>query len=84
MAEEAQGQFVTSDLSLAAYLCAQGFRVMKADGSRRNGHYEFRLDDPDDRADKLARAWVTSCCQRMNEQIRNLKTLLQSGRVPTA
>jgi hypothetical protein len=78
MAGTAEGQFVTNDLSLAAYLAEFGLVLKKADRSR--GTWEFVFDDREGRAAQLSVDWSNSCCRRFESRIRSLKSLLYSGR----
>ncbi len=74
-----KGQFVTSDLSLAAYLKTQGLRVLAANKRGAGGCWEFIVADPDGQAEALSLQWANSCCAAFEANIRIVKSLLHSG-----
>jgi hypothetical protein len=70
--------FTTSDLALAAYMVMKSLNLVSA---RRleSGRFEFRMEDPEVRAEKLALEFVSSEFAQYDNQIRALKKLLYSN-----
>jgi len=70
--------FTTSDLALAAYMVMKGLDLISA---RRleTGRFEFKMEDPDKRAETLALEFVSSEFAQYDNQIRALKKLLYSN-----
>lgn len=71
--------FVTSDLSLAAYLAERGLDLRMAD-THRSGDFRFVLDDRSGQAQRLSVNWSNSCCRKHEARLRSLKSLVFSGR----
>lgn len=74
-----EAQYVTNDLSLAAYLSERGYTLRGARKDAR-GQYEFVMDDRDGTAHKSAVEWSNSCCRKHEARLRSLKSLVHSGR----
>lgn len=74
------GEYVTRNLSLAAYLqeCG-GLNVRKAGRNPQTGDFEFVLDDSGGTADTLAVAWANSSERRFEQAVMALKVLMRSG-----
>ena len=73
-----EGQFVTSDLSLAAFLQHRGLRLLH--GRLKGNEYEFAFDDPKEEADALSVEWTNSCCKQFESRILGLKSLINTQR----
>lgn len=67
--------FITSDLSLAAYLVMKNLNLLSA---KKNdiGKFEFHIDDPDKEAERLSLEYVNSECCKFDNQVRTIKKLL--------
>jgi hypothetical protein len=74
-----EGQYVTSDLSLAAYLQERGLTLLGGNKGGAGGAWEFVLADPEGKAHDLAVDWTNSCCRSFESRVRSLKSLLHSG-----
>lgn len=68
-------QFITSDLSLAAFLVMSGIKLLSC-SKTNNGKFEFYLDDPDDRAPGLSMSYLNSDFCKFDNQVRILKKML--------
>lgn len=72
--------FVTSDLSLAAYLMkVGGLRLIKG-GRGDHGDFEFIIEDPEGKAEALQVDWAQSCCREFEQQVISLKSLMRGKR----
>nr|BDD46247.1 hypothetical protein 79 [bacterium] len=67
--------YLSSDLSLAAYLSMRGLEIVRA-SRLPGGKFEFELNDPDGRAESLALEYVNSDFSKFDNQIRLLKKIL--------
>lgn len=67
--------FITSDLSLAAFLTMSGIKLLNC-LKLNSGKFEFCFDDPDDRAPALAISYLNSDFCKFDNQVRVLKKLL--------
>lgn len=79
MTVRGEGQYVTSDLSLAAYLQERGLKLLGGNKGGAGGAWEFVLADPEGKAEDLAVDWVNSCCRSFESRVRSNKSLLHSG-----
>ena len=70
--------FTTSDLALAAYMVMKGLDLVSAK-RLDSGRVEFKMKDPDIKADSLALEFVSSEFAQYDNQIRALKKLLYSN-----
>ncbi len=70
--------FTTSDLALAAYMVMRGLGLISAK-RLDSGRFEFKMEDPDVKADALALEFVSSEFAQYDNQIRALKKLLYSN-----
>ena len=66
--------YTTSDLPLAAFLVMRGMTLISAD--RRNGKFNFEIDDTDDKAVSLSIEYLNSDFVKFDNYVRNLKSLL--------
>ncbi len=74
------GEYVTRNLSLAAYLQEiGGLQVRKAGRNPTTGDFEFVLDDPAGIADEMAVKWSNSSERRFEQAVIALKVLMRSG-----
>jgi len=67
--------YTTSDLSLAAFLSMRGLEIQKA-VKLSGGRFEFILDDPEARAERLSLEYVNSDFSKFDGQIRLIKKIL--------
>ncbi len=67
--------YITSDLSLAAYLTVKGLDLIKAK-KVESGKFEFIIDDNEGKADLLAIEYINSDFCKFDNQIRTIKKLL--------
>ncbi len=72
-------EFVTRDLSLAAFLAEHGLILRRADQDPRTGHFCFVLEDPRGESGTLKIDWSNSCCRKHESRVLSLKQLLRSG-----
>lgn len=68
-------QFITSDLSLAAFLTMNGIRLISCSKSK-NGKFEFCFDDIDNLAPGLSMSYLNSEFCKFDNQVRILKKML--------
>ena len=78
-APEPATEFVTRDISLAAFLAERGLVLRKAEKDRRTGYFCFVLEDPRGEAEELKIDWSNSCCQRHENRLRSIKAVMRSG-----
>ena len=71
-------EYVTSDLSLAAFLLMRGLKLISAE-KIASGKFKFSFADPDDKAKKLALDFVNSEFCEFDNQVRNLKKLIYNN-----
>ena len=71
--------FVTRDISLAAFLAERGLVLRKAEKDRRTGYFNFVLEDPRGEAEELKIDWSNSCCTRHEARLRSIKAVMRSG-----
>jgi len=67
--------YVTSDLSLAAFLSMRGLDIKKA-VKLPGGKFEFILSDPDAVAASLSLEYINSEFSKFDSQVRLIKKLL--------
>lgn len=67
--------FITSDLSLAAFLKMNNITLLKC-SKTQNGKFEFIFEDSDERSQKLSIDYLNSDFCKFDNQIRTLKKLL--------
>jgi len=67
--------YITSDLSLAAFLSMKGLEIQKA-AKLSGGKFEFILGDPEGKAELLSLEYVNSDFSKFDNQIRLIKKLL--------
>ena len=72
-------EFVTRDLSLAAFLAERGLVLRKAEKDRQTGYFRFVLEDPRGEAEELKVEWSNSCCVRHENRLRSIKSVMHSG-----
>ena len=70
-----ENTYVTSDLSLAAFLSMKGLEILKAK-KLSGGRFEFVLADPLDKGDALSLEYVNSDFSKFDNQIRLIKKVL--------
>ena len=70
--------FTTSDLALAAYMALKGLKLVSAQ-KLPSGRFEFKLEDPDSKAERLSIEYVGSEFCQFDNQVRSLKKLLYSS-----
>lgn len=70
-----ENTYVTSDLSLAAFLSMRGLDIIKAEKSS-NGRFEFILSDPNSTGELLSLEYVNSDFSKFDNQIRLIKKIL--------
>lgn len=70
-----ENTYVTSDLSLAAFLSMKGLEILKAK-KLSGGRFEFALADPTDQAEALSLEYVNSDFSKFDNQIRLIKKIL--------
>ena len=70
--------YVTSDLSLAAFLLMKGMKLNDAKKTT-SGKFIFSFDDPDDRAKNLSLDFINSEFCEFDNQVRNLKKLIYNN-----
>ena len=71
-------EYITSDLSLAAFLLMRGLKLSSAE-KVLSGKFKFSFNDPDNRAKKLALDFVNSEFCEFDNQVRNLKKLIYNN-----
>jgi len=70
-------EFVTNDLSLAAYMLMCGASMVKA--KRLGKSYKFILDLGEMSSEQLMVSWVNSECSKFDSRVRDLKKALFSS-----
>jgi hypothetical protein len=70
-----QKLFITSDLSLAAFLVISGLNLLNAKKSS-TGKFEFIIEDPQDLAEELSVEYINSDFSKFDNTIRSIKKLL--------
>lgn len=78
-APESATEFVTRDLSLAAFLAERGLILRKAEKDRRTGYFCFVLEDPRGEAELLKVEWSNSCCFKHEKRLLSIKAIMRSG-----
>lgn len=73
------GEFITRDLSLAAYLAEHGLTLRMAEKDPRTGHFRFVLEDPFGDAEELKVEWSNSCCFKHEKRLLSIKAIMRSG-----
>jgi len=76
-----QGEFHTSDLSIAAWLRVRGFELLGCglkDG--RRGRHWYKFADPDGKAQDVANQFANSEMAQFDAHLRRLKSLVYSTR----
>jgi len=69
--------YVTPDLSLAAFLLMRGLKIESADRDS-TGKFIFSFSDPDNSGKKLALDFVNSGFCDYDNHVRNLKKIIYS------
>lgn len=67
--------FITSDLSLAAFLTMNGIKLMSC-SKINNGKFEFCFDDPEGKAHGLSMSYLNSDYCKFDNHVRVLKKML--------
>tara|TARA_R110001583_G_scaffold22582_1_gene84575 strand:- start:224 stop:445 length:222 start_codon:yes stop_codon:yes gene_type:complete len=70
--------YITSDLSLAAFLLMKGTKLVDAK-KVSSGKFNFSFEDPDNRAKILAVEFINSEFCEFDNQVRNLKKLIYNN-----
>jgi hypothetical protein len=70
-----ENTYVTSDLSLAAFLSMKGLNILRAT-KLSGGRFEFVLSDPSEMASGLSLEYVNSDFSKFDNQIRLIKKIL--------
>jgi hypothetical protein len=68
-------KFITSDLSLAAYLTMNGLNLIKC-SKGMNGKFEFSFKDPEEVAQGLSLSYLNSEFCKFDNHVRTLKKML--------
>ncbi len=71
-------EYITSDLSLAAFLLMRDLKLISAE-KVSSGKFKFSFADPNDSAKKLALDFVNSEFCEFDNQVRNLKKLIYNN-----
>ena len=71
--------FVTRDLSLAAYLSEHGLPLRFAGRDAKTHDFQFVLEDPRGQAEGMKVDWHNSCCRRQIAAEKSVKTIMRSG-----
>jgi len=74
MSNKEQKKYVTSDLSLAAFLLMKGLALVSA--QKTDGKFEFIFDDPESKADALSLQFIGSEFAQYDGYIRTLRGML--------
>lgn len=80
MSTGGERQFVTNDLSLAAFLSLRGVPLTAANIDERTRIYVFRFRDRQEKCEDLKIEYANSCCAQFEAAIRRLKGILHSGK----
>ncbi len=73
-------EFITRNLSLAAYLSeVGGLPIRTAGRNPQTRDFEFVLDDTGGKADSLSVEWASSSERRFEQAVLALKVLMRSG-----
>ena len=70
--------YVTSDLSLAAFLLMKGVKLVDAK-KVTSGKFNFSFEDPNDSVKTLAVEFINSEFCEFDNQVRNLKKLIYNN-----
>ena len=68
-------KFITSDLSLAAFLAMKGLELVKC-GKTSTGKFEFIFKDPDDLGPKYSVEYLNSDFCKFDNHVRVIKKML--------
>lgn len=68
-------KFITSDLSLAAYLTMNGLILIKC-SKGLNGKFEFSFQDPEGKGQGLSMSYLSSEFCKFDNHVRVLKKML--------
>jgi hypothetical protein len=68
-------KFITSDLSLAAYLTMKGINLFRCSKTAA-GKFEFLFDDPEDKAPGLSMNYLNSEFCKFDNHVRTIKKML--------
>lgn len=68
-------KFITSDLSLAAFLTMKGM-ILSRCNKTATGKFEFIFDDPDEKAPGLSMNYLNSEFCKFDNHVRTLKKML--------
>ena len=79
MSSGGESQFVTNDLSLAAFLSMRGVPLSGANRDERTGIYVFRFRDRQEKCEDLKIEFANSCCAQFGAAVKRLKGILHSG-----
>ena len=74
---EANREFVTSDIGIAAYLQLQGFKLVSCK-RLDSGKFYFKFDDPSDQCKMKSLEFLESDFCKFDNNVRNLKKILFS------
>ena len=74
-----ESQFVTNDLSLAAFLSMRGVPLSSAGKDERTGIYVFKFRDRQEKCEDLKVDYANSCCAQFEAAVKRLKGILHSG-----
>jgi hypothetical protein len=69
--------FVTNDLSVAAYLLAKGYKILKAEKDV-SGKFYFEIEDHDAKAHDTSLNFLSSECFSYDGYVRMLRSMLHS------
>jgi hypothetical protein len=69
--------FVTNDLSVAAFLLAKGYKILKAE-KEPSGKFYFEIDDHDSRAHDVSLMFLSSECFSYDGYVRMLRSMLHA------
>lgn len=67
--------FITSDLSIAAFLMMNGLTLHRC-GKVPSGKFEFVFNDPDEKAPSLSVGYLNSEFLKFDNHVRTLKKML--------
>lgn len=70
-------EFTTSDIALAAYLLMKNLSLISCK-IESSGKYFFLFEDSNQQAAKLSIDFLNSECSRFDNQMRNLRKILNS------
>jgi hypothetical protein len=69
--------FITNDLSVAAFLLAKGYKIIKAE-KEIGGKFYFEIDDHDNRAHDVSLMFLSSECFSYDGYVRMLRSMLHA------